>query len=381
MVVEGAMNWPGLRGLRVLDLSRLLPGGFATLLLADLGADVIKIESPGKGDYGRLVDPATFAALNRNKRSIILDLRQETGRATLLRLVERSDVVVESYRPGVLEGMGLGYEQLRSVNSRIVLCSITGFGQTGPYASRPGHDLNFLALSGFFAVPPRAGGRADRPGIRVADLAGAMYAALATVVAATAAKATGEGQHLDVSLHEAAAGWAGAFTLPLLEHRDPADSPLVTGDNDVFVTADGGRITLATFEDKFWHTFRQSFAAEFPVLADDEYDRRADRTGAKQEVRAMLADVFAQRDLAWWTAALSELDLPWAPVYESPAELLADEHVAARRLIGTLPGSAADKPRRQVRFPVLFGAGIDTLRNAAPGHGEHTAEVLAELEE
>ncbi|MFF8659187.1 CaiB/BaiF CoA transferase family protein [Streptomyces huasconensis] len=373
-------GWPGLAGLRVLDLSRLLPGGFATLLLADLGADVIKVESPDGGDYGRLVDPDTFAALNRNKRSVVLDLRQPEGRDTLLRLVARSDAVVESHRPGVLEKLGLGYARLRAANRRIVLCSISGFGQSGPYASRPGHDLNFLALSGFFAVPHRAVGPVDRVGVRVADTAGAMYAALATAVAVFGARATGEGQHLDVSLHEAAAAWAAPFALSRHGRAGPGGNPLVTGDNDVFVLACGRRLTLATFEDKFWIAFRQRFAGRFPALADDAYDRRADRTRAKEKVRALLADVFARHDLAWWSAALSGLDVPWAPVHESAEEFLADEHVVARGLVGTVPGPPGGDPRPQVRFPVLFGAGLDSLRGAAPAHGEHTAEVLAEID-
>ncbi|MCF3122458.1 CoA transferase [Streptomyces arenae] len=376
----GATGWPGLTGLRVLDLSRLLPGGFATLLLGDLGADVIKIESPDGGDYGRLVDPDTFGALNRNKRSVVLDLRAPEGRATLLRLVERSDAVVESHRPGVLEKSGLGYARLRAANRRIVLCSISGFGQTGPYAARPGHDLNFLALSGFFAVPHRATGPVDRVGVRIADTAGAMYAALATAVAVGAARTTGEGQHLDVSLHEAAAAWAAPLALSRHGRAGPAGNPLVTGDNDVFVLACGRRLTLATFEDKFWLAFRRRFAGEFPALADDAYDRRADRTRAKERVRALLADVFVRHDLAWWSAALAELDVPWAPVHESADDFLADPHVAARGLVGTVPGPPGEGPQTQVRFPVLFGAGLASLRGAAPAHGEHTAEVLAELD-
>ncbi|MDX3753461.1 CaiB/BaiF CoA-transferase family protein [Streptomyces sp. AK08-02] len=376
MMWNPAGAWPGLSGLRVLDLSRLLPGGFATLMMADLGADVIKIEDPRLGDYGRLVDPDAFAALNRNKRSVILDLRTEEGRADLLRLVADSEVVVESYRPGVLDAMGLGYDRLREANPRIVLCSVSGFGQSGPYARRPGHDLNFLALSGYFAVPHRTTGRVDRAGVRVADLAGAMYAAYATLVAVFAARESGEGQHLDVSLHEAAAAWSGPFALPLLERAEPVDSPLVTGDNDLFTTADGRRIALATFEDKFWVAFRQALAPEFPVLDDGSYDRRPARTRAKHEVAKVLAEVFAQRDFAWWTSVLAGLDIPWAPVYESAEEMLADPHTVERELVGTLPGSAADRPRRQVRFPVRFGAGLDSLRGAAPAHGEHTAEVL-----
>ncbi|MCK9896359.1 CaiB/BaiF CoA-transferase family protein [Frankia sp. AgB32] len=372
-------DWSTLRGLRILDLSRLLPGGFTTLLLADLGADVVKVESPDGGDYGRLADPDTFAALNRNKRSIVLDLRDRDGRDTFLRLAAGSHAVVESYRPGVLDGMGLGFDRLRKANPGLVLCSITGFGQSGPYARRPGHDLNFLALSGFFAVPNRPGGVVDRVGVRIADMAGAMYAALSLTVALNSAAATGQGQHLDVSLHEAATSWCGPLVLPPRSRDLPGESPLVTGDNDVFRTSDGRRITLSTFEDKFWLRFRRAFAGEFPALAEDSLDRRRDRTRAKARVRTLLEEIFARHDLAWWSDCLSRMDIPWAPVYEDVTELLHDEHVRERQLIGTVPGSATTGPSDQVRFPVLFGSGLESLRSAAPAHGEHTAEILAEL--
>ncbi len=193
-----------------------------------------------------------------------------------------------------------------------------------------------------------------------------MYAALSTAVAVFGARATGEGQHLDVSCTEAAAAWAAPFALSRHGRAGPGGNPLVTGDNDVFVLACGRRLTLATFEDKFWIAFRQRFADRFPALADDAYDRRADRTRAKEKVRALLADVFARHDLAWWSAALSGLDVPWAPVHESAQEFLADEHVVARGLVGTVPGPPGGDPRPQVRFPVLFGSGLDSLRGALP---------------
>jgi crotonobetainyl-CoA:carnitine CoA-transferase CaiB-like acyl-CoA transferase len=362
--------------LRVLDLTRLLPGGFATQLLADLGADVVKIE-PSGGDPLRGVAPETFAALNRNKRSAVLDIVRPEGRSALLDLLPEYDVVVESYRPGVLDRLGLGFTELRLANPRVVLCSLSGFGQSGPYAGRPGHDVNFLALSGFFAVPNRPGGRVDRPGVRVGDLAGSMYAALSVVVAAQHASVTGVGQHVDVSLHEAAAAWAGPLALPALNLDDPADSPVLTGDNDVFTTRDGRRLSFATFEDKFWRTFRDRLADEFPALTTDAYDRRADRTRHKDAVSALLAEVFAARDLAWWAKVLGELDVPWAPVYETPEDIVDDPHVLARNLVATVPGGPDEQRWHQVRFPVLFDAGLDSHRAPAPALGEHTAEVLA----
>ncbi|MGW3962979.1 CaiB/BaiF CoA transferase family protein [Amycolatopsis sp. NPDC005003] len=372
---EGS-SWLPLRGLRVLDLTRLLPGGFATSLLADLGADVVKIEPPA-GDPLRRAAPGTFAAISRNKRSVVLDLFDPAAREDLLALVADSRVLVESHRPGVLDRIGLGYADLRRVNPGVVLCSLSAFGQTGPYAGRPGHDVNFLALSGFFAVPNRPGGRTDRPGVRTGDLAGAMYAALSITVAAQHAAESGIGQHIDVSLHESAAAWAAPFALPALNFADPGDDPVLTGDNDVFVTRDGGRLSFATFEDKFWRVFRDRLSVEFPALDTDAYDERAERTRHKAAVSGLLAAVFAERDLDWWVGVLGGLDIPWAPVYDSAAEVVADPHVQARRLVTAGPGDPG-RGRYQVRFPVVFGAGHDSFRTPAPELGEHTAAVLGE---
>lgn len=368
--------WLPMRDLRVLDLSRLLPGGFAGSLLADLGADVVKVEPPA-GDPLRRIAPETFAAIHRNKRSVVLNLAEPEGKRALLDLLPEYDVVIESHRPGVLDRLGLGYAELRSAHPRVVLCSLSGFGQSGPYAGRPGHDVNFLALSGFFAVPSRPGTRVERPGVRIADLAGAMYAALSITVAVQDAARTGTGQHVDVSLHEAATAWAGPLALPSLRLPTPADTPVLTGDNDVFTTRDGRRLALALVEDKFWRAFRDRLGGTFPELATDVYDRRADRTLHKETVSDLLAGVVAGRDLAWWAGELADLDVPWAPVHETAAELLDDVHVHARRLVTATPGCDTDQQWHQVRFPVLFGAGLDSLRTPAPALGQHTGEVLS----
>lgn len=345
---SAAPAWSSLTGKRILDLSRLLPGPYATSLLADLGADVIKVESPHSGDPLRIA-PDLFDALNRNKRSVVLDLRGEDGRNTFLDLVRTADAVVESFRPGVLDGMGLGYAALHEANPRLVLCSLSGYGQSGPYAQKPGHELNFLGLSGFFTVPGRLDGEITRPGVRIGDMAGAMHAALAL----TAALGTGaEGQHIDVSLSESITAWCSLFALPLRDIPDPLDAGLVQGDNDTFTTADGRRLSLATFEDKFWHRFRTGLAGDFPALDTPAYDRRADRTAARQAVSGLLRGVFRARDYAWWQERLNDLDAPWAPVLTTPGELLADPHAVARQLFST-PADPATCP--QARFPVTFG--------------------------
>ncbi|MFI6942470.1 CaiB/BaiF CoA transferase family protein [Streptomyces sp. NPDC050418] len=365
-----APHWSALGGKRILDLSRLLPGPYATSMLADLGADVIKVEDPAGGDPLRFAPPL-FDALNRNKRSLALDLRTEEGRETFLRLARTADAVVESFRPGVLADLGLGFDALHAVNPRLVLCSLTGYGQTGPYAAKPGHELNFLGLSGFFAVPGRLDGSPTRPGVRVGDMAGAMHAALALTVALTG---DGPGQHIDVSLSESITAWCSLFALPLLGIEDPLAAGLVQGDNDVFTTSDGRLLSLATFEDKFWHRLRTELAPEFPELDTAAYDRRADRTAAREEVHTLLRTVFAARDHDWWEKRLTAIDAPWAPVHTRPADLLADAHTTARNLFDT-----QERTTPQARFPVTFGAGLDTFRSPAPALGEHTREVVGEL--
>ncbi|MFJ8827985.1 CoA transferase [Streptomyces sp. NPDC102467] len=293
-----------------------------------------------------------------------------------MRLTATADAVVESFRPGVLNRLGVGFDVLHAANPRLVLCSLTGYGQTGPYAAKPGHELNFLGLSGFFAVPGRVDGSITRPGVRVGDMAGAMHAALA-LTAAVAADGDGdrEGQHIDVSLSESITAWCSLFALPLRGLDDPLTAGLVQGDNDLFTTADGRLLSLATFEDKFWIRLRTELAAEFPEfteLADDAYDRRGDRTAAKRKVNALLNRVFAARDHHWWHKRLTDMDAPWAPVHARPDDLLTDPHAIARDLF---PCEGDDPTTPQARFPVTFGAGLHTFRRPAPDLGEHNQEL------
>ncbi|MFI5662459.1 CaiB/BaiF CoA transferase family protein [Streptomyces sp. NPDC051684] len=367
-------NWSALTGKRVLDLSRLLPGPYATSLLADLGADVIKVEPP-TGDPLRMA-PALFDALNRNKRSVTLDLRTDEGREAFLRLARTADAVVESHRPGVLDSMGLGFETLHTANPHLVLCSLTGYGQSGPYADKPGHELNFLGLSGFYAVPGSLDGDVNRPGVRIGDMVGALHAALALAAALGDGGEGGrQGQHIDVSLSDSISAWCSLFAFQQLDIEDPLTAGLVMGDNALFTTADGQRLSLATFEDKFWRQLRDDLATDFPELDTDAYDRRGARTAAKTEVNALLTKVFAARDYAWWEQRLDAIGAPWAPVVSRPAELLADPHAVARGLFAR-PAGPDTVP--QARFPVGFGAGLDTFRAQAPGLGEHTQELLTE---
>ncbi|MFE4720271.1 CoA transferase [Streptomyces sp. NPDC056728] len=274
-------------------------------------------------------------------------------------------------RPGVLDRLGLSYPVPREANPRIVLCSLSGYGQTGPYANGPGHELNFLGLSGLFTVPGRIDGEITRPDVRVGDMAGAMQAAFALTVALAGTAATGQGQHIDVSLTESIAGWCALFALPLADAGDPLKSGLVQGDNDVFRTADGRLLSLATFEDKFWRELRSALGTEFPGLNTDAYDRRAARTAAKEKIHDLLTEVFAAHDHAWWERTLTGIGAPWAPVFTTPQQLIDDPHLTARNLF-----SRASGPAPQARFPVRCGSGLNTYRTPAPELGAHTREVL-----
>lgn len=366
-----------LRGQVVLDLGQLHPGPHTAMLLQQLGATVIKVERPGSGDSGRALGPDTFAKYNRGKLSIALDLKDAADRATLLALARRSQALIEGFRPGVMDRLGVGWDALRAANPGLVLCSISGFGQSGPYAQRPGHDLNYLALSGYWAVPSQVQDHTGRPNVRLSDYCGSMYAALSLVVAMMTARVTGQGQHLDVSLHDAMTAWTipGVDTMVRKTGTDIGRMGHVMPDNDLFATADGRHIALGILEEKFWQNLRDLLAGEFPALADPGYATRPGRMARKRELNAQLQAMFAQKTLAAWAECFGDADIPWSPVLAHD-ELLDDPHVAARGLSAPDPEGGA----RIVQFPVKFSEGLAPHGGGAPGLDAHRAQVLRWLD-
>src|SRR4051812_4719628 len=258
-----------LHGIRILDLSRLLPGPFLTMILADLGADVVKVEDPKLGDYMRQIPPARggmsgrYLAVNRGKRSIVLDLKAPAGRDALLRMAARADVVVESFRPGVLDKLGVGYEALAAVNPGIVVCSISGFGQTGPYVDRAGHDLGYLALAGVLAMGGPPGGAPMMPGVQIADLAGgALWSATAILAALVGRHRTGRGAHLDISMTEGAmalvAAELGNLACGVAATRGTATLNGGLACYGIYRTADDRYLAVGALEPKFWLALNQA---------------------------------------------------------------------------------------------------------------------------
>jgi crotonobetainyl-CoA:carnitine CoA-transferase CaiB-like acyl-CoA transferase len=376
-----------LDGVRVLDLSRLLPGGFCSLMLADFGADVLKVEDTGLGDYVRWATPsyegvedsaksALFLALNRGKRSIRLNLKTDEGRDVLLRLVGESDVVLESFRPGVLDRLGVGYETMREVNPAIVYCAITGYGQDGPLRERSGHDMNYLGLVGLLGLTGDAGGPPVQAAGQIADLGGgALMAAFGILAALRERDRSGEGQLVDVSMADGALSWLAMVAARYLaEDVVPRRGDLELAGSLVcyrpYECADGW-VTLGALEPKFWQAWCRGVGRE--DLVEQQFARPGSE--AHREVEA----VFHARTREEWRAFASEHDCCLEPVLELD-EALESELVRAREMVVELDQPGAQRPVRLLGVPVkLSRTPGDANRSPAPGLGEHTREVLAGL--
>jgi crotonobetainyl-CoA:carnitine CoA-transferase CaiB-like acyl-CoA transferase len=361
-----------LSGVRVLDLSRLLPGPFLTMILADLGADVVKVEDPGPGDYLRQLPPAKggmsgrFLAVNRGKRSIVLDLKKPVARDALLRMAKSADVVVESFRPGVLDKLGVGYQALRAANPGIVLCSISGFGQAGPYAHRAGHDLGYLAIAGVLGMGGAAGGAPMMPGVQIADLAGgALWGATGILAALVRRARTGEGAQLDISMTEGALALLAAELGNLDAGARPARGVEALNGGlacyGIYETADHRYLAVGALEPKFWIALNQAIGRAVNIA-------EVVGTPAQQaQTRAELAAIFASKPAAEWVQQLAAHDCCVELVLDLD-ELSAHPLHAAREVFFSI-GDVA-----QVRTPL----GAPGNPRPAPKHGEHTRAVLAE---
>lgn len=375
-----------LEGYRVLDLSRILSGPYCTMVLADFGADVIKVERPGLGDDTRQWGPpflagesAYYLSINRNKRGITVDLGQEEGRDIVYALARTSDVAIENFRPGTAERIGVGYERLRQENPRIVYCSISGFGQEGPYRDRPGYDALAQAMSGMMALTGDPEGAPAKHGMSIADIGAGMWAALAIVSALLARERTGEGQFIDISLLDAQLSWL----------TYAAGSYFATGENPArygsahpsivpyqpFATADG-YLMLAVGNDRLWRQF--CAAAGAPDLATQPgFATSAERVANREAVVARVAEIMAGRATAEWMRLLEEAGVPAGPI-NTVAQALTDPHVRAREMVVTLDHPTAGTVT-MTGNPAKFSGTPGAVRSAPPLLGEHTGEVLRSL--
>ncbi len=364
---------------RVLDMTRLLPGPFCTLLLADFGADVIKVEDTAGGDYMRWMPPlvdeysAMFHPINRNKRSLAIDLKNPLGREAFLRLAAGADVVVESFRPGVMGRLGLGFDTLHAANPRLVLCSISGYGQDGPYRDRAGHDLNYAAVSGALLLGGTVGGTPAMPGLQVGDLGGgALHAALAIMIALHHAVRTGQGQHCDISMVDGLVSWAAVHASQLFAGGVPPGpgDGMLTGRYPcyrIYRCADGF-LSVGALEPKFWRAFVAEIGV--PELGDLGFAEGADAVRTVAAVEAVLLT----RTRSEWDSALAGSDVCVEPLLDL-AETFEHPQVRSRRM---RLDAGEGRPTAQTGFPIHLMGTPAAYRRPAPGYGEHTDEVLAE---
>ena len=367
-----------LAGVRVLDLSRLLPGPFLTMILADMGADVVKIEDPRLGDYMRAFPPAKggisgrYLAVNRGKRSLALDLKAPAARDAFLAMVEKADVVVESFRPGVLAKLGLAYETLAARNPRIVVCSISGFGQTGPYTERAGHDLGYVALAGVLAMGGAADGAPWMPGVQIADLAGgALWGATAVLGALVGRARTNRGAHLDISMTEGAlallAAELGNMDCGVTPTRGQETLNGALANYSIYATKDARYLAVGALEPKFWIALNTALGRKPDV------SEIVGNAASQAKTRAELAAIFATKTAAEWAELLGAHDCCVEVVTEL-SELPAHPLHAAREVFFTMNGGDGVGPVLQTRTPL--GRPRDPL--PPPRLGQHTHEVLAE---
>ena len=373
-----------LEGIRVLDLSRLLPGGFCSLLLADFGAEVLKVEDTGMGDYVRWAPPyhegveessrgALFLALNRNKTSMRVNLKEEGGREVLLRLAREYDVVLESFRPGVLDRLGVGYERLREENPGLVYCAITGYGQDGPMVDRSGHDMNYLGLIGLLGLTGERDGPPVQAAGQIADIGGgALMAAFGILAALRERDRSGEGQLVDISMADGALSWLAMNAARYLADGEvPRRGSEMLGGAVIcyrpYACADGW-VTLGALEPKFWKAWCEGVGRE------DLLDRQFEAPGS--DAHAEVEAVFRSRTRDEWTAFAGEHDCCLEPVLDLD-EVLDSELVRARDMVVELDQPGAQDPVRLLGAAVkLSRTPADTNRRPGPGLGEHTEAVL-----
>jgi crotonobetainyl-CoA:carnitine CoA-transferase CaiB-like acyl-CoA transferase len=359
---QQAQGWQPLAGVRVVDFSMFVPGPFCSAIFADLGAEVIKVEAP-RGDPGRSYVPVQFRTENRNKRSIAVDLKNSLSKKLIEKLVGKADIVVEGFRPGVAQRLSIDFESIQRYNPKIIYCSISGYGQTGPWRERPGHDVNYVAAAGGLAYPGQWLQPPARSSLPIADMAGGSFAAIAVLSALHQRNLSGKGKYLDVSLFEAGFFWA-AMRHGLEPEVDPRAHIFPV--NDIFECADGRRLTLGILEEHFWENFRKAV----PGFEDDAYSSDQKRRANGDALSKKLSESIKKRTSAEWIALLEANDIP-VDLCVTPAEAALNNKQLIERKAST---------NGYATFPVFAdGKRGGALRAGVPKLGEHSREILVEL--
>ena len=374
-----------LEGIRVLDLSRVLAGPYSTMMLADFGADVIKIEAPKVGDDSRAFGPfvgkesAYFMSLNRNKRSITLNLKDATHCDLFREMVKKADVVVENYRPGTMEKFGLGYDELKKINPKLVYAACSGFGHTGPYMDKPAYDIIVQAMGGIMSITGEEGGEPTRVGASVGDVTAGMFTAYGIMLALFHRERTGQGQKVDVGmldcqvaiLENAIARYVTSGVVPgPLGNRHPSITPFSA------FTAKDGHIIVGAGNDRLWA--RLCTLLELPdMIEDPRFVNNGKRTENVKELMTTLNGVFKNKTINEWLGLLEEAGLPCAPI-NTVDRIINDPQIEARNMIVEVEHPIAGS-LKMPGVPVKLSETPGTVERYAPLLGEHTVEVVEEV--
>ena len=376
---------PPMKGIRVLDLSRVLAGPFCSMTLSDLGAEIIKVEIPGSGDDTRAFPPyiggesSYFMSVNRGKKSVTLNLKEDAAREALLRLAARCDVFLENYRPGVTKRLGVDYDAVKKVNPGIIYCSISSFGQTGPYNQWPGYDLIVQGMGGLMGLTGEPGRPPVRVGMAVTDIGAGMYAVIGILAALRARDATGEGQYIDVSMMDGSVSWmtyasgnyfATGTNPPRMGSAHPSIVPY-----QGFEAGDGKHILVACGNDRLWEMMCDAMG--LAIKTDPRFTSNELRVSNRDVLIPLLEEEFRKRPRDKWLEALKEVGFPCAPVYLLD-ELFRDPQVLERGMLKEVDHPTAGKVKQV--GPVLKLSGTPcVMGDAPPTLGQHTEEVLRGL--
>jgi crotonobetainyl-CoA:carnitine CoA-transferase CaiB-like acyl-CoA transferase len=376
-----------LKGIKVLDLSRVMAGPYATMLLGDYGADVIKIEEPEKGDETRFWYPPTiegesayFLSANRNKRSLSLNMKAKEGLEIFYKLVSGSDVLIQNFRPSVTRKLGIDYESVSKVNPKIVYCSISGFGITGPYSELPGYDLIVFAMGGIMSFTGEEGRPPIRVSVPLADLGAGLWSVTAILAALKYRDQTGLGQHIDVSMHDVQVSF---LTHQAMNYFATGKNPKKTGSmhaNLAPYQAFKGSDTyfvLAVGNDKLWTDFCKEIGHE-EWSSNPRFKTNPDRMNHKPELLDLLDNLFLSNTAEFWLNAARRAGVPAGPILQI-SEVVNDPHVLARGMVTEIDNPRTGKRLKQLGTPVKFSRSETSIRIAPPGLGEHSEKILAEL--
>ena len=376
-----------LEGIRVLDLTRALAGPFCTLMLGDNGADVIKIEIPGTGDDTRHWGPpfiqeesAYFLSINRNKRSLTLNLRDPQAKEVFLKLARDADVVVENFTPGVMERFGLGYDDVKAANPKIIYCSISGFGQGGPYSGRSAYDQIMQGMGGLMSITGEPDGEPQKVGIAVTDIGAGMWSAFAIMAAIHHRHEHGEGQYIDVSMLDAQVAWLTYQAATYFANGEPpkrlgAAHPTLVP-YQAFPCQDGKLLNLAVGSERIWERFCEAIERE-DLKDNPDFATNADRVRNRGTLVSMLQEIFNKRPVLEWVDSLNAASVPAGPINDL-ADVFSDPQVLSRDMYQEIPHPTLGTIK-QTGLPIKFSRTPGGLDRHPPLLGEHNSEILGEL--